>query len=121
MITARFTTDEKVLEFSGTVYNNEGRIIDFFGYKVDFKPEKYMLLIQNIDKPGMIGKIGTIVGEYGINIATMQVSRNKKVRKLLWYVRLMELCLMKQLKTQKCGWYPEGYNGKAVNFSIKTK
>lgn len=81
MITARFTTDEKVLELSGTVYNNEGRIVDFFGYKVDFKPEKYMLLIQNIDKPGMIGKIGTIVGEYGINIARMQVSRNKKGEK----------------------------------------
>jgi len=81
MITARFTTDEKMLELSGTVYNNEGRIIDFFGYKVDFKPEKYMLLIQNIDKPGMIGKIGTIVGEYGINIAQMQVSRNKKGEK----------------------------------------
>ncbi|MEZ0537813.1 phosphoglycerate dehydrogenase [Caldicellulosiruptoraceae bacterium PP1] len=81
MITARFTTDEKVLELSGTVYNNQGRIIDFFGYKFDFKPERYMLLVQNIDKPGIIGKIGTIVGEYGINIAQMQVSRNKKGEK----------------------------------------
>jgi len=98
MITARFTTSEKVLELSGTVYNNEGRIIDFFGYKVDFKPEKYMLLIQNIDKPGMIGKIGTIVGEYGINILQCRFRATKKVKKLLWYARLMVLCLMRLWK-----------------------
>lgn len=83
MIIVRFIISEKVLEFFGIVYNNEGRIIDFFGYKVDFKLEKYMFFIQNIDKLGMIGRIGIIVGEYGINIVIMQVLCNKKGEKVV--------------------------------------
>jgi D-3-phosphoglycerate dehydrogenase len=36
-----------------------------------------MLIISNIDKPGMIGKVGTFLGEHKINIASMDVGRLK--------------------------------------------
>jgi D-3-phosphoglycerate dehydrogenase / 2-oxoglutarate reductase len=40
-------------------------------------PEKHMLLIRNEDVPGMIGKLGTILGEHGINIGNMAVGRGE--------------------------------------------
>ncbi len=36
-----------------------------------------MIFIVNYDQPGMIGRVGTLLGEAGVNIATMAVSRNR--------------------------------------------
>ncbi len=78
MITLKFHTKDRVLELSGTVFaNGEIRIVDFFGYKLNFEPSQYMLAMQNLDKPGMIGQIGTIMGKGQINITAMQWSSNK--------------------------------------------
>jgi len=51
------------------------RIIDAFGFTVDIVPQEYTLFIRNEDMPGMIGRIGTILGEHGINIGNMAVGR----------------------------------------------
>lgn len=70
------TKEDKHLNVSGTVFaKSELRIVDFFGYKLDFEPTDYVLAIQNTDVPGMIGKIGTVLGEKDVNIAAMQWSR----------------------------------------------
>ncbi len=53
------------------------RIVKLFDYDVDVVPSQYMLLIHNEDKPGMIGEIGTILGNNNINIARMQFGRVK--------------------------------------------
>jgi len=34
-------------------------------------------VVRNLDKPGIVGKVGTILGEYGVNIANMSLSRSK--------------------------------------------
>jgi len=83
LVTANIINKEKVLSLSGTVFGNEEiRLIDFFGYHVDFEPTTpFALAIQNIDKPGMIGRLGTILGEESVNIASMRLSRNKKGEK----------------------------------------
>ena len=54
----------------------EGRLVQIEGYEVDVNPSQYMLFIQNMDVPGVIGNIGRILGEENINVATMQVGRN---------------------------------------------
>ncbi len=82
LITVKFYTKAKTLSVSGTVFaKEEKRIVDFFGYKLDFEPAPFIIAIQNIDKPGIIGKIGTVLGFHGINIAAMQWSRNRKGEK----------------------------------------
>jgi D-3-phosphoglycerate dehydrogenase len=87
LITVKFITDEKELSVSGTVFAKEEiRIVDFFGYKLDFEPSPHVIAIENIDKPGIIGQIGTILGESGINIAAMQWSRNRKGEKAVSFV-----------------------------------
>lgn len=55
---------------------HEGRLVDFNGYEVDITPGKNMVILQNMDVPGVIGTVGTIMGEEQINIATMQLGRN---------------------------------------------
>jgi D-3-phosphoglycerate dehydrogenase len=73
LITVRFFSKNGSVSVSGTVFaRHEIRIVDFFGYKLDFEPTSNVLAIQNVDKPGIIGKIGTVLGEENINISAMQ-------------------------------------------------
>ena len=44
-------------------------------YQIDFSPIGSMLLIQNKDIPGVVGKIGTVLGFFKINIAEFILSR----------------------------------------------
>ena len=44
-------------------------------YRIDAVPSGYMLIASHVDKPGIIGRVGTILGENNINIAGMQVGR----------------------------------------------
>lgn len=53
------------------------RFTRIYGYDVDIAPSKHLLVIQNEDKPGIVGKLGTILGENNINIASMQVGRKE--------------------------------------------
>lgn len=78
LITVRFINDEKTLSVSGTVFaKSELRIVEFYGYKLDFEPTANVLAIQNRDIPGVIGKIGTVLGDRGVNIAAVQWSRKE--------------------------------------------
>lgn len=66
-------------QLAGTLYNKkDARIVETNAYGVEVVPEGYMLLIQNVDRPGVIGTVGRILGEHGINIARMQCSRAQK-------------------------------------------
>ncbi|MBI4318214.1 MAG: phosphoglycerate dehydrogenase [Chloroflexi bacterium] len=61
---------------AGTLFGaGEPRIVRIDQYRVDFEPFGYMLIDSHVDKPGMIGKVGTILGSWHINIAGMQVGR----------------------------------------------
>lgn len=88
LITVTFTTNERQLTIKGTVFGHEElRLVDFFGYNVDFElTTPFALAIQNIDQPGMIGQIGTILGAAKVNIATLRLSRNKKGEKAVAFL-----------------------------------
>ena len=53
--------------------NGEPRLVMVDDHRVDVPPAGHMLVVRNDDRPGMIGKVGTIVGEAGVNIADMDV------------------------------------------------
>jgi D-3-phosphoglycerate dehydrogenase / 2-oxoglutarate reductase len=68
--------ENKTFTIKGTHIPNYGdRIVHFNGFAIDFAPEGHLLYIQHHDKPGMIGKVGQILGDHQVNIATMQVGR----------------------------------------------
>ena len=47
------------------------------GEAIEARPVDTLLVIRNLDKPGIVGKVGTILGEYGVNIANMSLSRSE--------------------------------------------
>ena len=56
---------------------DEPRIVSMLGYDIDLAPAKNMAFFLYPDRPGMIGKVGTILGNEGINIGSMQVGRKE--------------------------------------------
>ena len=54
------------------------RILYIDGYRVDIRPSGPMLITQHTDKPGIIGKVGTLLGDNGFNIAGMHVGRESE-------------------------------------------
>jgi D-3-phosphoglycerate dehydrogenase len=63
---------------SGTHFEGKPRIVQLRDYQVDFAPEENMMLLTYQDRPGMIGKIGMIMGQHDINIAAMNLGRREK-------------------------------------------
>jgi len=77
LILLRIKTEQGVSEVGGTVFTGAGdRLVLVDGFRVDAVPEGYLLFLHNIDKPGMIGHVGTYLGQHAINIASMKVGRN---------------------------------------------
>ncbi len=61
---------------AATLYNGFGpRIVEIDGYTVDAPIEGKFILTRHNDRPGMIGRIGSLLGDQEINIASMQVGR----------------------------------------------
>jgi len=60
------------LTVSGTLFaGDDPRLVRIDGYRVDAIPHGHMLAARNRDEPGVIGFIGTALGEAGVNIAGM--------------------------------------------------
>jgi D-3-phosphoglycerate dehydrogenase len=61
---------------AGTLFGNKApRLVDIFGVEVEAQLEGSMIYLVNTDEPGFIGKLGTTLGEAGINIATFNLGR----------------------------------------------
>ncbi len=65
--------EEQVATLSGTVMHHEPRIVRVGRYWTEFAPEGHILFCRNIDQPGMIGRVGTILGKASVNIQNMDV------------------------------------------------
>jgi len=64
---------------AGTLYNKkDARVIEIDQFKVEMVPEGHMLLIHNIDRPGVIGMVGQVLGDNSINIVRMQCALEKR-------------------------------------------
>lgn len=69
-------TDQQVFSASGTLLNGFGaRITKVNNFSVDLSPKGHVIYIQHRDQPGVIGKVGSLLGSHEVNIATMQVGR----------------------------------------------
>ena len=65
-----------ITSIAGTASAGGARLVEIDGYEVDAVPAGSLLLTQHRDVPGMVGRIGTVLGEAHVNISAMQVSRN---------------------------------------------
>ena len=61
---------------AGTLLNrNDPRIVQIGDYRIEIVPSRYMLVTTHHDRPGVVGKVGSLLGEEQINIASMQLGR----------------------------------------------
>ena len=69
---------DKEASVCGTlIRKNDPRIVMVNGFPVEAEPRGYILYFKNYDRPGVIGRIGTLLGEANINIAGMRLGRFK--------------------------------------------
>jgi len=79
LICATVKTKDKKLEISGALFaNGEPRIVKVDNFYIDIEPKGYMIFASNKDVPGIVGKIGSILGKNNINIAAMTFGREKQ-------------------------------------------
>ena len=63
-------------EIAGTVLMGEPRAVRIDSFRVDLVPDGRFLVSRHEDRPGVVGKVGSILGEHDVNIASMQVGRD---------------------------------------------
>src|SRR6266545_1504378 len=63
---------------AGTVFDGVPRIVRLKDLHIEFIPEGHVLVLSYEDRPGMVGKIGSILGRHNVNIASMHVGRRTK-------------------------------------------
>ena len=77
-IAMTITTDRGDSVIEGTAFGKQDiRIVRIDQHHINVRPTGYLVLIYNSDQPGMIGLVGTILGDHGINIADMTVGRSR--------------------------------------------
>jgi D-3-phosphoglycerate dehydrogenase len=71
------TTEQLARSVAGTVFSNtRPRLIQIKGIDMDAEFAAHMLYITNEDKPGFIGRLGTLLGNAGVNIANFNLGRS---------------------------------------------
>src|SRR6185369_3387939 len=82
-IRTRIVSESGEQSVSGTVFaatggNREGRITEINDFRIEAIPRGHMLVMHNRDVPGVIGRIGTILGDRGINISEFHLGRRER-------------------------------------------
>lgn len=68
-------TERQTRSIAGTLFHDRPRLVEIKGIPIDATLGPNMLYITNRDKPGLIGALGTLLGDAGINIATFNLGR----------------------------------------------
>jgi D-3-phosphoglycerate dehydrogenase len=84
LIEIELKMDKESHRVSGTVFTDKlSRIVNVDGYALEVVPRGRMIYFTNEDKPGVIGKMGSILGQAKVNIAGMQLGREREGGKAL--------------------------------------
>jgi D-3-phosphoglycerate dehydrogenase len=76
LLTVQLSTDTKTYSVSGSLISDKiYRIVELNHYPAHVEPSDYLLLAPHIDRPGMIAKVATVLGENSINVSALQVAR----------------------------------------------
>jgi D-3-phosphoglycerate dehydrogenase len=75
-------------EVGATIYGVHPRIVRLNGHNLEASPEGILLIVENQDRPGMVGWIGTLLAKHSVNIASMSLSRGETGGKALSVLNL---------------------------------
>ncbi|MBA2243017.1 MAG: phosphoglycerate dehydrogenase [Chthoniobacterales bacterium] len=71
------TAEGKNVAVAGAFFGATPRIVSVNSRPVEARPQGVVLVLENTDRPGIVGRVGTLLGDHGVNIATMSLSRNE--------------------------------------------
>ena len=77
LVEVSITQDGATASVAGTLYGSKPRIVTVNSRFVEGVPSGVILLLENKDRPGIVGHLGTILGQNKVNIASMSLSRNE--------------------------------------------
>lgn len=77
LVTLQAQGEHGTIRLGGTLLLDEPHIVYFDGFRIDLVPQGSFLMSWHADRPGIIGAVGTLLGQNNINIASMQVGRNR--------------------------------------------
>jgi D-3-phosphoglycerate dehydrogenase / 2-oxoglutarate reductase len=78
LLTVSTQTSAGLKVTAGTVFDGQPRIVRMRDLDMEFTPEGYILVLSYEDRPGVVGRIGSLLGRHNVNIAAMQVGRRAK-------------------------------------------
>ncbi len=92
LVLVRVKTTEGEISVAGTVEHGQPHVVSINDLDVDLLPEKNSVLLacDNEDRPGMIGRVGTLLGRFDINIRSMQVGRRGRRERALMLISVDE-------------------------------
>jgi D-3-phosphoglycerate dehydrogenase / 2-oxoglutarate reductase len=77
LLRVRYETEREIREAAGTVFGaSTVRLVKLDGFGFEVRPEGYLLIYNNIDKPGMLARVGTILAKHDVNIAGVSLGRS---------------------------------------------
>ncbi|HQZ20971.1 MAG TPA: hypothetical protein PLW39_01745, partial [Thermoflexales bacterium] len=89
LVSCRVTTDQETRTIAGILFNGaQPRIVQIDGFHLDAVPEGHMLVVSSRDLPGVIGRIGTILGANYVNIAEYRLGRTQAGDKAMNVINL---------------------------------
>ncbi len=91
LVRVRLRGEAGLFEVAGTVFGDtDPRVVQFEGYRLEFRPKGNLLVLRNQDVPGVVGKIGSLLGEAGANIAEIHLARHASEGEAMAVIRLDE-------------------------------
>ncbi|MBI2912668.1 MAG: phosphoglycerate dehydrogenase, partial [Chloroflexi bacterium] len=98
LITVRLTTSAGETRVSGTLAHDGPHVVSIDDFWVDVPPGgEYLLACENRDRPGMIGALGMLLGQFDVNISFMNVGRHEKRGMALMVLTLDQALTPEQL------------------------
>jgi len=89
LVSCRVTTDAEERTIAGTLFDGtEPHIVQIDGFRIDAVPEGLVLVISSRDVPGVIGRVGTILGANYVNIAEYRLGRTRAGDRALSFINL---------------------------------
>ncbi len=88
LVVAELSKDGTKFRVSGTVIGQSPRVVEIDKLYVDINIKGDFLIVKNDDRPGMVGRVGTILGAAGSNIANLSLARNSSEGSALTVIEL---------------------------------
>jgi D-3-phosphoglycerate dehydrogenase len=89
LVSVEVAGEGRRVELAGTLFGErDPRVVSFGGFRLEFRPAGRLLVLENRDVPGVVGKLGTLLGDAGINIAEIHLARRDGEEQAMAVLRL---------------------------------